>query len=198
MKFAAIDFETANTHDESICAAAVVTFENDQLQESLYWLVRPPKGHGFFRPDFTNVHGLTHLDIRSSPDFSIIASDFFNCLETAELVIAHNAQFDIRKLRSTSKHFGIQCPPFTYLCTYRLARRVWPTLKNHQLSTVATHIGHDFDHHHAQSDAEAAGQALLAMMKHLHVKTPVELAQRANVKVMSFAQEKQPVPQPQT
>lgn len=195
MKFAAIDFETANTRDESICAAAVATFENDQLMESLYWLVRPPKGYGFFRPDFINVHGLTHLDVCNSPEFSMIASDFYSRLEAVDMVVAHNAQFDIGKLRGTSKHFGIQCPSFQYLCTCRLARRVWPSLTNHRLSTVAEHVGHDFNHHNAQSDAEAAGWALLAMMKHMQVMTPVELAQMAKIQVMNFSQEKLPVSQ---
>ncbi|MAX26622.1 MAG: hypothetical protein CMJ19_19180 [Phycisphaeraceae bacterium] len=196
MKFAAIDFETANTRDESICAAAVATFENDQLMESLYWLVRPPKGYGFFRPDFISVHGLTHLDVCNSPEFSMIASDFYSRLEAVDMVVAHNAQFDIGKLRGTSKHFGIQCPSFKYLCTCQLARRVWPTLKNHRLSTVADHVGHDFDHHHARSDAEAAGWALLAMMKHRHVISPMELAQMTNVKVISIVQENQSATQP--
>ena len=32
------------------------------------------------------------------------------------------------------------------------------------LGTLAEHIGHEFHHHNAQDDAEAAGYVLLAMM----------------------------------
>ena len=49
MNFASIDFETANTSRVSICAAGLAVFENGVLTESLYWLVKPPKGHGWFR-----------------------------------------------------------------------------------------------------------------------------------------------------
>ena len=60
MKFVAIDFETANTFDESICATGLAVFEDGRLAELKYWLVRPPKGSGWFREDWTaNCHGLT-------------------------------------------------------------------------------------------------------------------------------------------
>jgi DNA polymerase-3 subunit epsilon len=78
-------------------------------------------------------------------------------------------------LRGTLKHFGLPLPKFDYICTCQLARRVWPELENHQLATLTAHIGHDFQHHHAQSDAEAAGRVMLAMMRHSDASTPREL-----------------------
>jgi DNA polymerase-3 subunit epsilon len=77
-------------------------------------------------------------------------------------------------------------PVFDYLCTYRLAARVWPGLKNHQLPTVAARIGHQFDHHHAQADAEAAGFILPAMMKEAHVTGPRALAEMVGVRPAMF------------
>ena len=127
MNFTSIDFETANNTKAGICAAGIAVFEDDKLAESPYWLVRPPKGCGWFLEEFTeNCHGLTWFDV---------------------------------------------------LCTLKLSRRVWPDLPNHDLKTLALHIGHEFNHHHAQDDAEAAGRVLLAMMKHANAKTPRELLQ---------------------
>ena len=181
MRFAALDFETANYADPSICAAGVAVFEDGQIKESLYWLIRPPKGYGWFREDFTAVHGLTWFDVCDAPEFPAIAPDLLQRLTSADLVIAHNAQFDMRKLRGTLEHFGLPCPRFDYLCTYRTAQRVWPNLPRHTLGALATHIGHQFQHHHAQADAEAAGRLLLAMMGHAKVQTPVELAASAGI-----------------
>ena len=92
--------------------------------------------------------------------------------------MAHNAAFDLRKLRGTLGHFGLPCPEYRHLCTWRLAKKVWPDLVNHQLGTLVTHIGHTFRHHHAQQDAEAAGRVLLAMMKHAVATAPIELIER--------------------
>ena len=51
MNMTSIDFETANPSRVSICAAGMAVFEDGQLTEAPYWLVRPPKGHGWFHED---------------------------------------------------------------------------------------------------------------------------------------------------
>jgi DNA polymerase III subunit epsilon len=176
MNFTSIDFETANNTKAGICAAGVAVFEDDKLVESPYWLVRPPKGCGWFLEEFTeNCHGLTWFDVQHASEFSAIAPVILARLTRADIVIAHNAAFDMRKLRGTLEHFGIECPTFDVLCTLKLSREVWPELPNHDLKALAIHIGHEFRHHHAQADAESAGRVLLAMMKHANAKTPREL-----------------------
>jgi DNA polymerase-3 subunit epsilon len=150
--------------------------------------VRPPNGRGWFREDFTEIHGLTWFDVQDAPVFSAIAPELLVRLTRADLVIAHNAQFDLGALYATLSHFGLRCPTFDYLCTCELARRVWPDLPNHQLATLATHIGHQFDHHHAQADAETAGHVLLAMMRHANAATPRELLNMAGVEAKRFVQ----------
>ena len=188
MNFTSIDFETANPSRVSICAAGLAVFEDGELTEAPYWLVRPPKGHGWFYEDFIDCHGLTHLDVLDAPEFPAIAPEFLERLTRADIVIAHNAAFDIDHLRTTLNHFGLACPEFDYLCTCNLARHVWPDLPDHKLNTLAAYIGHKFDHHHAQSDAEAAGRVLLAMMKHVNTETPRELLQKAGMEPKRFPQ----------
>src|ERR1019366_3503421 len=151
MTITSIDFETANQSRVSICAAGIAVFENGNLTESLHWLVRPPKGKGWFLTEFTeNCHGLTWFDVQDAPEFPAIATELLVRLTRADIVIAHNAQFDIGALQATLDHFGLACPEFDYLCTYRVAERIWPELPNHQLNTLAAQIGHEFPQHHAQ------------------------------------------------
>jgi DNA polymerase III subunit epsilon len=187
MKIASIDFETANHSRISMCAASVAVFEDGALVESRYWLVKPPKGHGWFIPDWTSgIHGISHLDVLHAPEFPQIAAAFLERLTSADIVIAHNARFDMEVLRQTLVHFQLPQPCFSHLCTCALARRIWPELTDHKLNTLAAHIGHEFNHHHAQSDAEAAGQVLLAMMKHAKAKTLHELLQKLGVEPNCF------------
>ena len=93
---------------------------------------------------------MTHLDVLDAPEFPAIAPEFLARLNRADLVIAHNAAFDIEHLRDTLDHFGLPRPEFDYVCTCQLARRVWPELPSHRLNTLTAHIGHEFNHHHAQ------------------------------------------------
>ena len=188
MIITSLDFETANYSRVSICAAGIAVFEDGHLTEAPYWLVRPPKGYGWFREDFIECHGLTHLDVLDAPEFPAIASEFLQRLTRADLVIAHNAVFDIGHLRDTLDHFDLPRPEFDYLCTCKLAQRIWPGLPDHKLDTLAAHIGHEFRHHNAQADAEAAGRVLLAMMQHVKAKTPSELLKRAGMVPRRFLQ----------
>jgi len=181
MIVASIDFETANRTEASICAAGLAVFEDGELVESLYWLVKPPKGHGWFREDFTECHGLTWFDVKNAPEFPAIAPEFLEHLTRADIVIAHNAQFDIRMFSGTLQHFGLECPEFDYLCTLKLSRRIWPKLESHGLGKLADHIGREFHHHNAQDDAETAGRVLYAMMKHANASTVGELIQTSGI-----------------
>jgi DNA polymerase-3 subunit epsilon len=92
--FVAIDFETANHSRVSICAAGLAVFENGDLTEAPYWLVQPPKGHGWFRDDFIECHGLTHLDVLKAPEFSVIAPEMLARLP------------DLHSTKETGKSFG--------------------------------------------------------------------------------------------
>ena len=187
MNFTSIDFETANYSRASICAAGLAVFEDGQLTEAPYWLVRPPKGHGWFHEIFIQCHGVTHLDVLDAPEFPTISPGILARLTRADLVIAHNAPFDIEHLRVTLNHFGLPQPEFDYVCTCQLARSVWPELPSHSLKTLTSHIGHQFNHHDAQADAEAAGRVLLAMMQQTNAKTPSELLRKTGLAPRRFA-----------
>ena len=165
MKFTSLDFETANYSDASICAAGIAVFVDGELTETRHWLVRPPAGHDFFREDFIAIHGITPRDVRDATEFPVVAKELLPFLIDADMVIAHNAEFDMRMLTGTLNHFGILCPRFPALCTRETARRAWPDLPSHSLDTVASHIGHTFRHHNALDDAEAAGRVLSSIIK---------------------------------
>ena len=185
MRIVAIDFETANYSELSICSVGIVVFENDQIADTFYSLVRPPKGYGWFRPDWiTDCHGISHTDVYNAAEFPAVAPEIFARLSAADVVVAHNARFDMRVLRRIVDHFNLPCPVCDYLCTLTLSRRVWPGLKAYSLDVLAAHIGHQFDHHKAQSDAEAAGRILLAMMTERNVTTPHALAEMVGVRPM--------------
>ena len=186
MTITSLDFETANPSRLSICATGLAPFEDGRLTETSYSLVRPPKPHGWFHKVFIKCHRLTHLDVLDTPEFPAIAPELLARLTRADIVIAHNVSFDIGHLRATLDHFGLPRPEFSYLCTLQLSRRVWPELQSHRLDTLAAHIAHDFHHHHAQADAEAAGRVLLAMMKHVSANTPSELLQKVDMTLKRF------------
>jgi len=170
MKIVALDFETANHSPLSACALGLAVFDDSELIACPYWLIKPPQGHGWFIEKWTeDIHGIGWFDVKDQPDFRAIASEVSRHLDAADLVVAHNARFDLRVLHALLEHFQIPAPHFQHQCTLELARQACPHLPNHQLSTLASLLRIDLNHHHAQSDAIAAGRVMLAVMEHLTV-----------------------------
>jgi DNA polymerase-3 subunit epsilon len=164
MKIVAIDFENANRNPLSACALGLAIFEDHELVESPYWLIRPPKGYGWFIEEWNqDIHGISWLDVSDKPEFSGIAYEVTVHVAAADLVVAHNARFDLRVLHGLREHFQVSAPPFQHRCTLEHARQTWLGLPNHKLSTLTAHL--DLNLHHAQSDAIAAGRVMLEMIR---------------------------------
>jgi DNA polymerase-3 subunit epsilon len=174
MKVACIDFETANRYAGSICAVGLAVIETGQFTQSRYWLVKPHESIGWFDWFNIRVHGIRPHDVSDAPQFDAVYQEILPMIDGAVLA-AHNASFDITALRGALDRYGIPYPRLDYLCTYRVAAKVWPELPNHRLDTVAEYLGHRFMHHNALEDAVACGKALLAAMREMRADSEREL-----------------------
>lgn len=154
--FAAIDFETANNNHTSVCSIGVVIVKNGMVTDKIYELIRPAPN--YYSHWATDIHGLRFGDTQYSEIFPNVWRQIVPVIEGLTL-IAHNSPFDEGCLRKTHEHYGIEYPEYEFLCTYRMARKAFPELPNHQLNTVAKYIGYNLtDHHHALADAEACAK----------------------------------------
>lgn len=162
LNFAAIDFETANYNRSSICSVGIVIVDNGKITDKIYYLICP-------RPNFycswaTDIHGLSYYDTINEPEFPEIWEKIKPKLENLPL-IAHNSTFDAGCLKAVHDLYAIPYPDYEFYCTYRTAKKRFPDLENHQLHTVAAHIGFDLEnHHHALADAEACAEIAKIIM----------------------------------
>lgn len=158
-----LDFETANYDAASAIALGLCAVDHaggTVFKQS--WLMRP-EGKLYIRRDFIDIHGITPDMVRGAPTFRDLWQDHFApWFAAAPLLVAHNAGFDRRVLAGTMTRAEIDMPRKNWLCTVQLARRSWPGLYNHKLSTVCEHIGFNLNHHDAGSDSEACAHILRA------------------------------------
>ncbi|MEC5423809.1 3'-5' exonuclease [Virgibacillus sp. C22-A2] len=157
MNFVSIDFETANEKRFSPCAIGIVVADEHKIIDEYYSLINPMMDFSSFN---TQIHGITERDIIDAPTFAELWPTLNNYLYK-NLVIAHNASFDMSVIRHTLDHFNLPYPDMDYLCTANISKRVWPELHNHKLNTLAAHHGITFEHHHALEDARVAAKVLL-------------------------------------
>lgn len=158
--FAAIDFETANECQSSVCSVGVVVVRGGEIVDKFYSLIHPePEYYKWF---CRQVHGLGPDDTDGAPVFPYVWEKIEPLIEGLPLV-AHNSSFDEGCLKSVFKVYQMDYPDYEFFDTLAASRKHFGcSLPNHQLQTVSAACGYDLmNHHHALADAEAC--AVIAM-----------------------------------
>ena len=153
--FVAIDFETANNNKSSICSCGIVMVKDGEVQDKKHFLIRPNVLK--FNKRNTEIHGLSIKDVEDKPTFDRLwpeIKEFIN----EELVVAHNASFDLTALRAVLDSYHLDYPDIDYICTVNLAKKTVKDVPNHKLNTLAQHFNIPLNHHDALSDAEACAR----------------------------------------
>lgn len=153
LNFTAIDFETANEKRDSVCSIGVVVVRKGIIIREDHFLVKPKEMR--FTDINSRIHGITPEDVKDAHEFDILWEQLSEVFDQ-EIVLAHNADFDIDVLRQTLDMYHLSHPVIRYACTQKLAQEAFKDLNNYRLSDVAAHMGIDLDHHNSLSDAKAA------------------------------------------
>ncbi|OZU87794.1 hypothetical protein CIL03_13875 [Virgibacillus indicus] len=177
MNFVSIDFETANEKRFSPCAIGVVVANENEIIDEYYSLINPLMNFNSFN---TYIHGITANDVSDAPTFSELWPKLDSYLSN-NLVIAHNASFDMSVIRQTLDYFKLPYPKMDYLCTANISKRVWPDLENHKLNTLAAHHQIIFEHHHALEDARVAAKIFMKALKEKHANNLDILLETCNM-----------------
>ncbi len=182
LDFTAIDFETANSSRASACAVGLVRVRAGRVVASTGWLIKPPAGHDEFHPWNTKIHGIQREDVEHAATWT---EQFGHLCDFAgdDVLVAHNAGFDLSVLRHTAAITGLDCPPYQSLCSLQVARKAYD-LPSYRLPVVAAAAGfEDFTHHDALADARACAQIVIDAARRAAASDVQSLAERLGVRV---------------
>jgi DNA polymerase-3 subunit epsilon len=167
LRFAAIDFETADYQSDSACSIGVILVEEGRVVHQEHRLIRPPRS-GFV---FSYLHGITWEQVEREPSFGELYPSLLPLFEGVSFIAAHNASFDRGVLTRCCDGAGHPLPQAPFLCTVKLARRVfgiYPT----NLAAVCQKLDIALKHHDALSDALACARIVsLAIEKGARVRS---------------------------
>jgi DNA polymerase-3 subunit epsilon len=186
LDFTAIDFETANPNRASACSVGLVKVRDGRLVHAAATLIRPPAKYSEFSGYNTKVHGISAAMVAAAPSWRPVA-DWIGRYAGDDLLVAHNAAFDMSVLRQACAAESMPAPGNDYLCTLALARQA-SRLPSYKLPDVAAEFGITLTaHHDASADARCAAQVAVAMARrHGHDKLE-QLAQSLGVPVRRLA-----------
>lgn len=163
MRYVAIDVETPNKKNDRISqlGLAIIDIENrcisgwDEIQ------CNPETSFDSFN---SRISGITKEDVEHCLIFPELWGKVLPYIEDS-IIVAHNATFDLNVLHKCFKHYKIPEPSIRYVCTLKMAMKMWPGLRNYHLDSLCGKIGYNMDdHHHAGNDAVAAAQIFLALV----------------------------------
>lgn len=187
LDFTAIDFETANSSSASACAVGLTRVRDGRIVDTAGWLIKPPAGHDRFFEVNIGIHGIRPEHVRGAkgwaeqlPDLADFAGD--------DVLVAHNAGFDMAVLRRACEATETVCPPYRYLCSLQVARKTY-TLDSYRLPLVAAAAGLlDFDHHNASADAMACAHIMIDAATRSGAQDVLELAMLLGVRMPQIPQ----------
>ena len=151
--YAILDIETTGGkyNEEGITEIAIHRFNGQEVVDQFISLVNPEKD---IQPFVVNLTGINNAMLRTAPKFHEVAKRIVEITQDT-ILVAHNAQFDYRILRTEFRRLGYNFERRT-LCTVDLAKKLIPEAESHSLGKLVRSLGIPVsDRHRANGDALA-------------------------------------------
>lgn len=151
--YAILDIESTGGkyNEEGIMEIAIHRFDGREVTDQFICLINPERE---IQPFVAKLTGINNKMLRSAPKFHEVAKRIVEITDGAVLV-AHNAQFDYRILRTEFRRLGYDFQRKT-LCTVDLSKQLIPDAESHSLGKLARSLGIPMsDRHRANGDALA-------------------------------------------
>ncbi len=151
--YAVLDIETTGGkyNEEGITEIAIHKYDGHEVVDTFISLVNPEKD---IQPFVVKLTGINNKMLRTAPKFHEVAKRIVEITEDA-VIIAHNAQFDYRILRTEFRRLGYNFERKT-LCTVELSQKLLPDAESYSLGKLVRSLGIAVsDRHRANGDALA-------------------------------------------
>ena len=165
-RYIIFDLETTglSAATERIIEIGAVKVENGEISESFDLFVDPEKT---ITPEITRLTSITNEMVAGAPKEAEALEQFFRFCDGCDILVAHNADFDMGFLRAAIRRCGREEDP-VQIDTLVMARAMYPELKKHKLDTIAERLGVTQKHHHrADDDARVLAEIFLKMVQKL-------------------------------
>lgn len=151
--YAILDIETTGGqfNEEGITEIAIYKFDGHDIVDQFISLINPEIP---IQPFVIKLTGINNEMLRGAPKFFEVAKRIIE-MTTDCVLVAHNASFDYRILRTEYRRLGYDFNIKT-LCTVELSQRLMPEQPSHSLGKLVRALGIPMaDRHRASGDALA-------------------------------------------
>lgn len=178
-EYTVFDIETTgfSARNDKIIEIGAVKIKDGKVIDRFSELINPER----HIPDkIIELTGITDHMLENSNTIENILPEFIKFIGNSVLV-AHNSDFDMSFIRTKLDQLNgsrIQNP---VIDTLKLARTLYPDMKNHKLNTIAKHLDISLDNHHrAVDDSEATAEILIKMINKVKEEEGIEYLSELN------------------
>ncbi|MDK2946122.1 PolC-type DNA polymerase III [Geotoga petraea] len=161
-EYVVFDFETTGTQPDinEIIEIGAAKVKDGEIIDKFHSLIKPKENI----PEITTeITGITQEMLNDKPPIEEVLPKFLDFIEGAVLV-AHNAIFDFRFLRSWVSKLYNRVFEQTYIDTLSMAKSLL-TIKRFSLDKVVKALGlSDFNHHRADEDAHVTALVFIKLL----------------------------------
>lgn len=151
--YAIVDIETTGGkyNEEGITEIAIYKYDGHQVVDQFISLVNPEQP---IQPFVIGLTGINNEMLRNAPKFYEVAKRIVE-ITTDCVLVAHNAKFDYRILRTEFRRLGFEYERKS-LCTVELSKKLIPGQQSYSLGKLVRSLGIPLsDRHRASGDAQA-------------------------------------------
>lgn len=135
LRYVVLDFETTGlSKSDEIIEIGMVKCSGEEEVDTLSILVNPGIP---LSPSITKITGISDVDLRDAPRLKDVISHVRNFIG-GDVVVAYNAPFDVRFLRSAYRKYEIS-DEIRYIDVLPLVKALFPEMTNYKLETMIDH-----------------------------------------------------------
>jgi DNA polymerase-3 subunit epsilon len=175
-RFVIVDLETTGLRAgiSSIIEIGAVRIENGKVVDELSQLVDPGVS---LAPFISHLTGITDAMLAGQPRIAAVWPRFVDFIGD-DVLIAHNAAFDMGHLNTAAVAFDGRALPNPHLCSLKLSRRLVPESRRRGLDALAALFGiPQPDRHRALGDARIAVEVFFHLLERMTAHGVVRLDQ---------------------
>ncbi|MCI8880188.1 PolC-type DNA polymerase III [Clostridiaceae bacterium] len=164
-RFIVFDLETTGLKPatEEITEIAATLVEGGAVIDTFQTYVNP---HKPIPAEITELTGITDDMVQDAPELADAIERFF-AFAGDDVLVAHNAGFDLSFLKAACKKLGME-RRFTYIDTLEMSKIMLPDLGRHKLNVLAKELQvGPFEHHRASEDASVLARIWLKLMERM-------------------------------
>ncbi len=179
MMYAILDIETTGGkyNEEGITEIAIYRFDGHEVVDQFISLINPERP---IQPFVVTLTGINNEMLRNAPKFYEVAKRIVE-ITTDCIIVAHNASFDYRILRTEFSRLGFEFKRQS-LCTVELSKTLIPDQPSYSLGKLVRNLGIPIaDRHRANGDAIATVKLFQLLLAKDIEKTIITQAVKSEV-----------------